>query len=58
MSSASLCGVQLVKPGRVSVTGCSYSADGRLIAAGLADGTVQLWDARGAGVSHAVSVHT
>ncbi|KAL4854123.1 WD repeat-containing protein 70 [Chlorella vulgaris] len=38
---------QLARPGRVSVTGCSYSADGRLIAAGLADGTLQLWDVRG-----------
>ncbi|KAL4433682.1 hypothetical protein ABPG75_000123 [Micractinium tetrahymenae] len=38
---------QLAKPGRVSVTSCAYSADGRLIAAGLQDGTIQLWDVRG-----------
>ncbi|PRW20712.1 WD repeat-containing 70 [Chlorella sorokiniana] len=38
---------QLAKPGRVSVTSCSYSTDGRLIAAGLADGTIQLWDVKG-----------
>ena len=39
--------LQLSKPGRVSVTSCSYSTDGRLIAAGLADGQIQLWDVRG-----------
>lgn len=38
---------QSAKPGRVSVTSCSFNADGRLIAAGLADGTIQLWDVRG-----------
>ncbi len=42
-----MCAAQLAKPGRVSVTGCNYSADGRLIAAGLANGSLQLWDVRG-----------
>lgn len=31
------------------MTSCSYSTDGRLIAAGLADGQIQLWDVRGEG---------
>ena len=37
----------LAKPGRVSVTACCYSKDGSLIAGGLMDGTLQLWDVRG-----------
>ena len=39
--------LQQNKPGRVSVTSCAYSADGRLIAGGMGDGTIQLWDVRG-----------
>lgn len=37
----------LAKPGRVSVTSCCYSTDGGLVAGGLMDGTLQLWDVRG-----------
>lgn len=45
----------LAKPGRVSVTACRYNADGGLIAAGLMDGTIQLWSVGGKfGVSAAV----
>jgi len=33
------------KPGRWAVTACAYSADGRVIAGGVADGTLQLWSA-------------
>ncbi len=40
---------QLAKPGRVAVTACAYSTDGRLIAGGLMEGTIQLWDIRGRG---------
>lgn len=32
---------------RVAVTACSWSTDGRLIAGGLLDGTIQLWDVKG-----------
>eukprot|EP00887_Chlorella_sp_A99_P001654 scaffold8.g1654.t1 len=47
----------LAKPGRVPVTGASWSTDGRLIGAGLMDGTLQLWDVRGKfGQSAAVGV--
>ena len=38
----------LRKPGRVPVTACSYSRDGGLIVAGLNDGSIQMWDVRGA----------
>ncbi len=38
---------QLAKPGRVAVTACAFSTDGRLIAGGLMDGTIQLWDVKG-----------
>lgn len=37
----------LSKPGRVAVTACGYSPDGRLVGAGLVDGTLQMWDVRG-----------
>ena len=37
----------LARPGRVAVTACNYSSDGKMIAGGLFDGTVQLWDVRG-----------
>jgi hypothetical protein len=38
---------QLAKPVRTAVTTCSYSSDGSLIAAGLMDGSIQLWSATG-----------
>ena len=38
----------LPKPGRVSVTMARYSNDGHLIVAGLANGSIQSWDVRGA----------
>lgn len=37
----------LAKPGRVAVTACTWSHEGRLIGGGLMDGTLQLWDVRG-----------
>ncbi|KAK9812868.1 hypothetical protein WJX72_004992 [[Myrmecia] bisecta] len=37
----------LAKPGRVAVSSATYNGDGSLIAAGLVDGTIQLWDAKG-----------
>ncbi|GBF89454.1 hypothetical protein Rsub_02026 [Raphidocelis subcapitata] len=37
----------LAAPGRVSVTSCAYNSDGRLIAAGLMDGTIQVWSVGG-----------
>jgi len=47
----------LAKPGRVSVTAATYGTDGRLIAAGLNDGAIQLWDVRGKfGQSAAIGV--
>eukprot|EP00877_Chromochloris_zofingiensis_P012178 jgi/Chrzof1/7213/Cz02g14300.t1 len=45
----------LAKPGRVTVSSCAYNCDGRLIAAGLMDGTIQLWSVGGKfGVSAAI----
>ena len=38
---------QLAKPGRVAVTACAFGTDGTLIAGGLMDGTIQLWDVKG-----------
>lgn len=37
----------LSKPQRTAVTACRYSPDGRFIAAGLVDGTIQLWSGTG-----------
>jgi len=34
-------------PGRVSVTCVRYSYDGKIVAGGLEDGAIQLWDVRG-----------
>ena len=45
-----------IQPGRVAVTTCSYSPDGRLIAAGLADGSLQVWNASGKMASAAVGL--
>jgi WD40 repeat protein len=39
----------LRKPGRVSVTGVRYNRDGGLIAGGLEDGTIHIWDIRNKG---------
>ena len=38
----------LLKPGRVSVSTCAFTADGYGIGAALTDGTLQTWDTRGA----------
>jgi WD repeat-containing protein 70 len=47
----------LVRPGRIAVTSCCYNSEGKLIAGGLMDGTLQLWDVRGKfGQSAAVGV--
>lgn len=47
----------LARPGRVSVTTCAWNGDGRVVAGGLMDGTLQLWDVRGKfGLSAAVGV--
>ncbi len=37
----------LAKAARTAVTACAYARDGRTIAAGLVDGSLQLWDASG-----------
>lgn len=37
----------LKKPGRVKVTTARYNSDGHIIAAGLENGTIQLWDVKG-----------
>lgn len=37
----------LARPARTSVTACRYGQDGTLVGAGLMDGTLQLWDAKG-----------
>lgn len=47
----------LARPGRVAVTTATYNGDGRLIAGGLKDGMLQLWDVRGKfGTSAAVGL--
>ncbi|KAK2079304.1 hypothetical protein QBZ16_002995 [Prototheca wickerhamii] len=38
---------QLAKPGRMLVTAATYGSMGQTIAAGLMDGSIQLWDVRG-----------
>lgn len=46
---------KLRKPGRVAVTACTYSHDGNVIAAGLRDGSIHIWNVSGKlGVSAAV----
>uniref|UniRef100_A0A061QZ94 Wd repeat-containing protein 70-like n=1 Tax=Tetraselmis sp. GSL018 TaxID=582737 RepID=A0A061QZ94_9CHLO len=48
---------QLAKPGRVGATTCAFSEDGGMIAAGMRDGTVQLWSVKGKfGTSAAVGL--
>ena len=37
----------LQRAARVSVSACAYNADGSSIAAGLVDGSIQIWDAKG-----------
>ena len=39
----------LRRAGRTAITTCTYNAEGSIIAGGLADGSIQLWDVRGAG---------
>ena len=36
---------------RIAATCCRYSPTGNVVAAGLADGSIQIWDARGAPTS-------
>ena len=38
----------LRRAGRTAITTCAYNAEGSVIAGGLADGSIQLWDVRGA----------
>ena len=38
---------QLQKPGRINVSACAYNADGSSIAAGMVDGSIHIWDAKG-----------
>ena len=41
------------KKGRKSaISTCSFSKDGKMIAAGLVDGSIQLWKSSGPFVSH------
>ena len=35
------------KPGRTAITSCCYNAEGTVIAAGISDGTIQLWSSSG-----------
>ena len=37
----------LKKPGRTTVSTCAYNQDGSSIAAGLVDGSIHIWDAKG-----------
>ena len=43
----------LPKPGRVAVTTARFSRDGALILAGLANGSIQIWDHKGGAPSEA-----
>ena len=43
---------QLAKPGRIAVTACAYNHDGGLIGGGMFDGTLQIWDVKGASQKH------
>lgn len=47
---------QLAKPGRMLVTAATYGSMGQTIAAGLMDGSIQLWDVRGRVVCPLVAV--
>lgn len=40
---------KLSRPGRISVTSCTWGPGGSTIAAGLADGSVQIWQTKGLG---------
>ena len=39
----------LLKPGRTAVTAVTYNGDGKMIGAGLMDGSIQLWSIGGGG---------
>lgn len=41
----------LKKPGRVAVSMARFNRDGRLIVAGLNNGTIQLWDVKGESIT-------
>lgn len=43
----------LAKPVRTAVTTCAYGGGGRIIGAGLMDGSIQLWSAAGGGEGRA-----
>ena len=38
---------QLQKPGRICVSACAYNNVGSSIAAGMVDGSIHIWDAKG-----------
>lgn len=38
---------QLQKPGRICVSACAYNDNGSSIAAGMVDGSIHIWDAKG-----------
>eukprot|EP00271_Cylindrocystis_brebissonii_P004926 TRINITY_DN16869_c0_g1_i2.p1 TRINITY_DN16869_c0_g1~~TRINITY_DN16869_c0_g1_i2.p1 ORF type:complete len:815 (-),score=192.18 TRINITY_DN16869_c0_g1_i2:440-2884(-) len=38
---------RLARPGRISVTACTWGPDGRNVAAGLVDGSLQVWNVKG-----------
>lgn len=37
----------LLRTARVTISACSYNSNGTSIAAGLVDGSIQVWDAKG-----------
>ena len=43
---------------RVAATACCYSPSGHIIAAGLANGDIQLWDSKGAPAAHMRQTNT